>query len=873
MDSLKISLVCTVFNEAKTITQFLESIDNQSRLPDEVVIVDGGSEDETFSKILEFGSKEKRKLNLKVFVKKGNRSVGRNFAIEKAENDIILSSDSGCILEKNWVKEIIKPFNDKKIDVVAGYYKGISKNIFQKSLIPYVLVMEDRIDEKEFLPATRSMAFRKTVWKKIGGFDKELSHNEDYAFANKIKKADFKITFTKRAIVYWLPRKNLVQSFKMFFRFALGDVQSKIFRPKVTFIFLRYILIVYLSVLCFIEKSLPLYIFLLLGFLLYLGWSIWKNYKYVKSSKAVIYLPLLQLTSDIAILLGSILGLLQMLSFNALYRLILNNKGISIIILLYIGVLLSMISYGIPGPSHPFDYFMDEWHQSQSVRDLFRYGTPNMSGAANGSIFQFFLSGLYLVPFYLLHLVNPFVIKSSVLNLEMQSRLFEILRLNTLIFGVGSIILIAYIAKKYYKVLPLLAVFLFTVNPIWLMLSNYFKYDIALIFWSLLSFLFFARYTIKPNLMDFLMAGIFTGLALSTKLLSPLPLFIVYILIFFLFTPDFRNKIKTLIMGVAGTIVVYALFGNPDIILGKGSLYEYVYANLFQTPVFNSANFIFGMDYKWYFITRLYPTIFGHVLYGLFLISLFYGLVIIIKSILRKRSIFSYAKTVLQKNKLGILVFLTFIVFVISLYPIKVEATNNRVLVLLPFIVIIASLFISAILRLAKNNFLKKILIAFIIILFGIQLAESCSWLAIKLSVDPRKTSSEWIIKNLPKGTLIGIENIPVYQQLPDVVLREFYSQQYKVAIDSNFRYQVISSKSISFPKVIVITNDDFNDHYLRNSDKKNLVSKLRNEGYKTVVQFQPNFNYFKLFNDELEYFVSGLVQAPNTVSIYEKQK
>jgi hypothetical protein len=172
-----------------------------------------------------------------------------------------------------------------------------------------------------------------------------------------------------------------------------------------------------------------------------------------------------------------------------------------------------------------------------------------------------------------------------------------------------------------------------------------------------------------------------------------------------------------------------------------------------------------------------------------------------------------------------------------------------------------------------KNSFLKKILIAFVIVLFGIQLSESCSWLAIKLSADPRETSSDWIIKNLPKGTLIGIENIPVYQQLPDVVLREFYSQQYKIAIDANFRYKVIDSKSASLPRVSVITNDDFDLSYLRKSDKKNLVSRLKNDGYKIVAQFQPNFNYFKLFNDEFEYFVSGLVQAPNTVSIYEKQK
>src|ERR1035437_9124868 len=218
MDSLKTSLICTVFNEEKTVTQFLESVDNQSRLPGEIIIVDGGSTDNTVAKISNF--KSKKKLNLRTFIKKGNRSVGRNLGIKRAKGNIIVSSDSGCVLDKNWLEEIVKPFKDKKVDVVAGFYKGIANNIFQKSLIPYVLIMEDKVDEKEFLPATRSMAFRKIVWEKIGGFDERFSHNEDYVFANKIKKANFKINFAKKALVYWTPRKNLKEAFIMFLRFA-----------------------------------------------------------------------------------------------------------------------------------------------------------------------------------------------------------------------------------------------------------------------------------------------------------------------------------------------------------------------------------------------------------------------------------------------------------------------------------------------------------------------------------------------------------------------------------------------------------------------------------------------------------------------------
>ena len=44
---MKVSLIATVLNEAATITALFDSILAQTRPPDEVVVVDGGSADET----------------------------------------------------------------------------------------------------------------------------------------------------------------------------------------------------------------------------------------------------------------------------------------------------------------------------------------------------------------------------------------------------------------------------------------------------------------------------------------------------------------------------------------------------------------------------------------------------------------------------------------------------------------------------------------------------------------------------------------------------------------------------------------------------------------------------------------------------------
>ena len=329
---MKVSFIATVYNEEASVGALLDSIIKQSKMPEEIIIVDGGSTDNTLSVISNFQfpiSKNK----LKVISMKGNRAVGRNEAINKASNEIIVCSDSGCILDEDWVKNITKPF-EKDIDVVAGYYKGNAKTIFQKCLIPYVLVMPDKVNKNNFLPASRSMAFKKSIWKKAGSFPEKFGNNEDYVFAKRLKEINAKIVYTEKAIVYWMPRSNLKDAFTMFYRFAKGDSESRIFRHKVVLIFVRYVVGIIFIFLFLIFKSYIILNTLYLILVLYILWSIIKNYKYVKDVRAIILLPLIQIASDKAVILGTINGLLTQ-------RLKIVIEGLFYISIIYLAILLS----------------------------------------------------------------------------------------------------------------------------------------------------------------------------------------------------------------------------------------------------------------------------------------------------------------------------------------------------------------------------------------------------------------------------------------------------------------------------------------------------------------------------------------------------
>lgn len=521
--------------------------------------------------------------------------------------------------------------------------------------------------------------------------------------------------------------------------------------------------------------------------------------------------------------------------------------------------MLSIIDWGIPNKDHPFMYHMDEWHQLQAVRATFKQGTPNIEGAAHGTIFHFLLSGLYLAPFYLLGIINPLIIKSGLTEIPMQTKIFEILRLNTILFGVLSLFVLNEIIKKYFKINPAITLILFTFTPLWIYLSNYFKYDIALTFWILTAIFFLLRFGQKSTLNNYMLAGIACALAIAVKL-SAIPLVPIYIFSFFYFSHGKKKNYLHLFTGNFIFLLVFLVFGIPDILLGKADYADFISSNLIG-PASVTQNLILEYNPWWLHIfLSVMPTNFGNFFFIIFVIALVYWTIKIINGIFSKKVFY-------LRNELFI--FISFLIFLASLWQLKIGANGNRLLVLLPFLAILSGLFVYRF-RKYKLPGKKGIIIVFIILAFAFQLLESLVIIYIKLGVDVRQSSSVWLVKNVKKGSVIGIENIPIYQLLPDVVTKEFYEKQYQLKTKTYFDYKVIDSSYKKLPPVVIITNREYEKKYFRKSPKKDLLNRLSKEGYSVKVEFKPPRLLYLIMNNELRMRTSGLVPIP-TITIYVK--
>lgn len=270
----KFTLIAPIFNEWENIKNFLITIFNQTRIPDEIILVDWWSTDNTFD-ILKL--EEKKHNNLKVFqltwnnIKIWNIAKNRNLAIKNASNEIILCVDAGWIIDKNYCKYMMDSFEKNNYDVVGWNYKLIYNSDFQKNTNK-ILEPWKNFWIKDFNPSSRSIWFKKKVWESVGWYPEYLTLAwEDTYFNYLIRKKWFQTFFQEKAIVYWDWRESEQWLFNQIYFYNKWDAEVFIINWVIlTKWFYYFILINFFIIIFFIFIFINIWINLLLIALLIL---------------------------------------------------------------------------------------------------------------------------------------------------------------------------------------------------------------------------------------------------------------------------------------------------------------------------------------------------------------------------------------------------------------------------------------------------------------------------------------------------------------------------------------------------------------------------------------------------------------------------
>jgi glycosyltransferase involved in cell wall biosynthesis len=217
---MKVTLISTVKNCAEGVDAFLASLAAQTRAPDEVVIVDGGSTDGTADRLAIDDS-------VTLVVEPGaNIARGRNVALATATHDVIAVTDGDCILEPTWLAEIVAPI-EAGADVSMGFYEPEPGGFWQTCMASVNLPVDaSEVDPATFNPSARSVAYRRDAIEAVGGYPEWLAIGEDMWVDLRWRERGLDMRFAPGAVVRWRLRPSLAETWHQYFKYARGDAQA-----------------------------------------------------------------------------------------------------------------------------------------------------------------------------------------------------------------------------------------------------------------------------------------------------------------------------------------------------------------------------------------------------------------------------------------------------------------------------------------------------------------------------------------------------------------------------------------------------------------------------------------------------------------------
>ncbi len=311
-NSLSITLIITVKNEESSVIALLESIRAQTRLPDAIIVVDGGSTDRT----LDFLDSGRGGLPLTVISLPGATiSEGRNAALAEATTEIVAVTDAGVRLDPNWLEELISPFagDDRDtIDVVSGFFGADPHSFFELVLGATTLPDAVEIDPERFLPSSRSLAFRRSWYQAGIQYPEWLDYCEDLIFDLRLRRAGARFCFRPSAFVWFRPRRTLGEYFHQYYRYARGDGKAGLFARRHAVRYLTYLVLLPAIVLL---RDRRLTLLAAAGAAAYMcrPWErLWRRRATLGRSQllgAMMLVPVLRLTGDLAKMAGYPVGL------------------------------------------------------------------------------------------------------------------------------------------------------------------------------------------------------------------------------------------------------------------------------------------------------------------------------------------------------------------------------------------------------------------------------------------------------------------------------------------------------------------------------------------------------------------------------------
>ena len=204
-ENSNVTVVIPCFNDGKYVTEALQSIYNQTSLPEKIIVIDDGSDVET-KKVL---AKINHPLVQIIFQENQGVSMARNNAIAHSQTDFIVNLDADDYYEPTFIEKGVAILNQfDSIGAVGCFYKILKNNVIQKEVVkPLGGTIANFLIKNN---ALGTCMFRKKCWEQTGGYDSTMIDGyEDWEFWISVLKNDWQMYILEEPLfVYRIKRES-----------------------------------------------------------------------------------------------------------------------------------------------------------------------------------------------------------------------------------------------------------------------------------------------------------------------------------------------------------------------------------------------------------------------------------------------------------------------------------------------------------------------------------------------------------------------------------------------------------------------------------------------------------------------------------------
>jgi glycosyltransferase involved in cell wall biosynthesis len=181
---MKVSVIIPTKNRLLKLQQAFKSASNQTRKPDEIIIVDDGSDLDNHIIVQDFVCEGVNVKIEKIKLSKG-ACHARNKGAELADGDILMFLDDDDTWEEDKIASQLNVFSQNQ-DIGLVYSGRLVVSDLDREKVIYKIQpkafgkLYPRILYSNLIGTTSTVGIKKSIFKKAGGFDEELPALQDY---------------------------------------------------------------------------------------------------------------------------------------------------------------------------------------------------------------------------------------------------------------------------------------------------------------------------------------------------------------------------------------------------------------------------------------------------------------------------------------------------------------------------------------------------------------------------------------------------------------------------------------------------------------------------------------------------------------------